>query len=160
VAPSTERGAAGLTAKGLDALRMAMCTIPNQGVDVSVRNPGAQALVIGTGEALGVHPFRGSPPTFDLAPGAHGKGRRPHNRRAGGGEATGRAIMWGTWLKEALDCGVPRCCSQLGRAMMAPGKVPKPRQGEHEAEHEEEQEQVKDHQDPRCLKLGTWEASL
>ena len=59
-----------LTAKRLDALRMAMCTIPNQGVDVSVRNPGVQALVIGTGEALGVHPFRGSPPTFDLAPGA------------------------------------------------------------------------------------------
>jgi hypothetical protein len=38
--------------------------------------------------------------------------------------------------------------------MMAPGKMTKPRQREHEAKQEEEQEEVKSHQDPRRLKLG------
>jgi hypothetical protein len=42
--------------------------------------------------------------------------------------------------------------------MMEPVKMPKPRQGEHEEEQEKEQEQIQGHQDPRCMKLGAWEA--
>ncbi len=68
--PSSERHAAGLTAKRLDPLGMAMRAIPNQGVNVSVCDPGVRALLVGTGEALGIHPFRCAPPAFDLAPGA------------------------------------------------------------------------------------------
>ena len=105
VAPSTERGAAGLTAKGLDLLGMAMLAIPNEGVNVSICDAGVRALLVRTGEALCVYPLRCSPAAFDLAPGAHRGRRRPHNRREGGGEATGGTIAWGAWLEETLDAG-------------------------------------------------------
>jgi len=53
MAPSGECGVAGLTAKRLDPLSMAMGAIPDQGMDSSVCDPGVQALLVGTGEALG-----------------------------------------------------------------------------------------------------------
>ncbi len=80
VAPSTERGVTGLATKGLDLLSATMCAIPNQGVDVSVCDAEVRALVIGTGEALGIYPFRSSTPAFDLTPGAHRKGCWSHTR--------------------------------------------------------------------------------
>jgi hypothetical protein len=64
VASSSEGGAAGLTAQGLDALGMAMLAIPNQGMDVSVCDPRGGALVVGAGEALGVHPDGALPAGF------------------------------------------------------------------------------------------------
>jgi hypothetical protein len=42
---------------------------------------------------------------------------------------------------------------------MGPGKMPKPRESENEEEQEQGQEHIQSHQDPRCLKLGAWEAS-
>jgi hypothetical protein len=75
-----ESDVTGLAAKGLDPLGMAMRAIHNQGMDVSVCDPRVGALVVGAGEALGVHPLGCSPPAFDLAPGAHRGRRRPHNR--------------------------------------------------------------------------------
>jgi hypothetical protein len=54
VVPSSEGGAAGLTAKGLDPLGMAMRAIANQGMDVSICDPSVRALVVGAGKALGV----------------------------------------------------------------------------------------------------------
>jgi hypothetical protein len=152
--PGSERHVAGLTAKRLDPLSVAMLAISNQGVDVSVYDPGVQALPVRTGEALGVYPLRCSPPAFDLTPGAYSRRRRLHNRREGGGETTGWAIVWGARLEKTSDRGAPGRCSQLGWAMMAPGKTTKPCQREHEAKQEEEQEEVKGHQDPRRLKLG------
>jgi hypothetical protein len=80
VASSTERGVAGRASKGLDLLSTTMGAIPNQGVDVSVCDPEVRALLVGTGETLGVYAFRGSPPAFDLAPGAHRQRRWPLNR--------------------------------------------------------------------------------
>ncbi len=80
VAPSTERGVTGLATKGLDLLSATMCAISNQGVDVSVCNPGVWALVIGTGEALGVYPLWCSPSAFHLTPGAYRKGCWSHTR--------------------------------------------------------------------------------
>jgi len=71
VASSTERGAAGLAAKGLDLLGMPMLAISHQSVDVSVCDPGVRALPVRTGETLSVYAFGGSPPAFDLAPGAY-----------------------------------------------------------------------------------------
>jgi hypothetical protein len=106
VAPRTERRVASLTAKGLDPLGMAMSAIANQGMNVSVCDAEVRALVVGAGEALGVHPFRCSPSAFDLAPGADRRRCWLHTRREGGGEATGGAIAWGAWFKEALDFGV------------------------------------------------------
>src|SRR5258708_1869060 len=61
VASSTERGAAGLTAKGLDPLGMAMLAIPNQSMNVSICDAAVGALLVRTGEALCVHPLRRSP---------------------------------------------------------------------------------------------------
>ena len=119
VAPSSERRAAGLTAKGLDALGMAMPAIPDQGVNVSVCDPGVRALLVGTGEALGVHPFRGSPAAFHLTPGSDRQRRWLYTRREGGGEATGWTIEGGAWLEKTVDRGAHlRCCSRVGRAMM------------------------------------------
>ena len=74
VASGTEGGAAGLAAKGLDALGMAMLAIANQRMDVSVGDPEVQALLVGTGEALGVHPLGCSPAAFHLTPGTHSRG--------------------------------------------------------------------------------------
>ena len=79
VAPSSERGAAGLAAKGLDAFSMAMCAIPNECMNVSIGDPGVRALLVRTGEALGVHPLGCASAAFHLAPGADRRRHRPHN---------------------------------------------------------------------------------
>jgi hypothetical protein len=80
MASSTECGVAGLAAKGLDLFSVTMLAIPNQGMNVSICDPEVRALVVGTGETLGVYAFGGSPPTFDLAPGTHRQRRWPLNR--------------------------------------------------------------------------------
>jgi hypothetical protein len=97
VASSTERGVAGLTAKGLDALGLAMFAIPNQGVDVSVCDPGVQALWVGTSEAVGVH----------LTPGPHWRRSRSHT---GGAEATEWAIKRGAGLEQMVDQRTSPAC--------------------------------------------------
>src|SRR5215470_17102706 len=71
VAPGSEGGAASRTSKRLDALGMAMLAIPDKCMNVRVSDAEVGTLVVRTGEALSVHPFRSSPPAFDLAPGAH-----------------------------------------------------------------------------------------
>jgi hypothetical protein len=71
VAPGSERGMAGLTAERLDALSTTVLAIADQSVDVSIGDAEVRALLIGTGEARGVHPLGRSPPAFDLAPGTH-----------------------------------------------------------------------------------------
>ena len=80
VASSAERGAAGLAAKRLDPLSATMCAIPNQRVNVGICDPEVRALLIGTGEALGVYAFGSSSPAFDLAPGPHWQRRWTRNR--------------------------------------------------------------------------------
>ena len=52
VASGSERGAASRASKRLDALGMAMRAIPDQGVDMSICDPGVRALLASTGEAL------------------------------------------------------------------------------------------------------------
>jgi hypothetical protein len=71
VAPGSERGMAGLTAERLDLLSTTVLAIAGQSVDLSIGDAEVRALLIGTGEAGGVHPLGRSPPAFDLAPGAH-----------------------------------------------------------------------------------------
>ena len=105
MASGSERGVAGLTAKGLDLLGTAMLAIPDKRVDVSIGDPEVRALLIGTGEALRVYAFGSSSPAFDLAPGPYWCWRWPSSRRGSGGETTGGAIVWGSWLQETLQCG-------------------------------------------------------
>jgi len=80
VAPGSERAAAGLTAKGLDLLGMAMLAIPDEGMDVRIGDPEVGALLIGTGEAFGVYPLGCPSPAFDLAPGTHRQWHWPSTR--------------------------------------------------------------------------------
>jgi hypothetical protein len=113
-------------------------------MDVSVCDAEVRALAVRAGETLGIYPFGSTAPTFDLTPGAYRKRRRFHIRREGAGEAAGRTIKWSTWLEQTLDFGVDGSYSRVGRFMMEPVQVPKPRK----AEHEEEQEYMKGHMDP------------
>jgi hypothetical protein len=85
---------------------MAMLAISDEGVDMSIRDPVVWALLVGTGEALGIHPLGCSSAAFHFTPRSHRRRCRPHNRRVGAGEATGGAVKWGSWLKETLGCGV------------------------------------------------------
>ncbi len=70
VATGGEGGAASRTSKRLDALGFAMRAIPDERMDVSIGDPAVRALLMGAGEALGVHSLGGSPAAFPLIPGA------------------------------------------------------------------------------------------
>src|SRR5215469_6623686 len=100
---STEGGAASLTAQRLDPLGLAMLSIADQRMNVSISDAKVRALLIGTGEALRVYAFGSSAPAFDLAPGA--RRRRAHNRRVGTAEVTGEAIVWGAGFEQTLHRG-------------------------------------------------------
>ena len=103
IASSTERGVAGLTTERLDRLSTTMFAISDQRVDVSFGDPEVRAWSVGTSEAFGGYPLGGSPPAFDLAPGAHRRRSRSHNRRVGAREATGGAIVWGARLEQTVE---------------------------------------------------------
>ena len=105
VAPSTERGVAGLAAKGLDLLGTAMLAIPDEGVELSIGIPEARALLIRTGEAFGGYALGGSPPAFHLTPGTHRHECRLSSRRGRGGESTGGAIVWRARLEQTGEHG-------------------------------------------------------
>src|SRR5260370_20812255 len=124
----------------------------DKGRNVRVCDAKVRALVVGTGEAVGVHALRCSPPAFDLPPGAHR--RRAHTRRDGAREATGRAIAWGAWLEKTLYRGAFGCSCRMGRTMMGPAKWTKPQESEHEEEQRQEQENMKGHKDTLGLRVG------
>jgi hypothetical protein len=70
VAPGTERGVTGRASKGLDLLGLAMPAIAHQSMNVSIGDPAIRALLVGTGETLGVYSLGCSPAAFHLTPGA------------------------------------------------------------------------------------------
>ena len=111
VAPSTERGTAGLAAKRLDPLGTAMLAISDQRVNVSIGDPEVRALLVGTGEALGVDPLGCSSAAFDLTPGTYRRRRWPSTRRGSGGETTGGAIVWAAGLQQTVERGALGPCS-------------------------------------------------
>jgi hypothetical protein len=83
VAPSSERRVTGLTAKGLDPLGTAMLAIPDQRMNVCVCDSKIGTFSVRTGEALGVHPLRGSPAAFHFIPGTrHLQALAPQSARA------------------------------------------------------------------------------
>jgi hypothetical protein len=143
---------AGLTAKGLDALGMPMLAIANECMNVSISDPVVGALVIGTGETLGVHPLGRSPAAFHLAPRSHRRRCRPHNRCVGAGEATGGAIVGAAWFEKTVDHRACRLGRQVRELMLRPIKGPKPDEAKEEEEREQEQKAMKGHQGPGCLK--------
>ncbi len=139
VASGTERGSAGRTSKGLYALGLAMLAISDQRVDLSIGDPGVWALLVGTGETLGVYAFGSSLPAFHLAPGPHKKRRRSSTRRERGGETASEAIAWTAGLEQTLEPGAHLgSCSRLGRTWMGPTQGAKQREREDEEEHEQE----------------------
>jgi hypothetical protein len=64
VASGSESRVAGRASKRLDPLGMAMLTIPDQCVDVSICDPAVRALLVGTGKTLRVHPLGALPGGF------------------------------------------------------------------------------------------------
>ncbi len=105
VASSTERGAASLTAKRLDALGPAMLAIANERMHVSIGDPAVSAPRVGTSETFGVYAFGGSSAAFHLAPRAHRPRRWASTRRGSGGESTGGTIVWAAGLEQTLEPG-------------------------------------------------------
>ena len=95
---------AGLAAKRLDVLGLAMLAIPDQSMNVGIGDSVVLARSVGTSEARGVDPFGGASAAFHLAPGAHRCRRWLSTRRDSGGETTGGAIVWGSWIQETLEC--------------------------------------------------------
>ena len=122
-----------LTAKGLDALCLAMLAISHQCMSVGISDSEVRALLIGAGKALGGDPLGGSPAAFHLAPGAYRRRRSPSTQRGRGGETTSRAIKRGAWFEETVDYGVCGLRCQGPEAMMSPVKVPHPGQAREEA---------------------------
>jgi hypothetical protein len=88
------------TSERLDLLSTTVLAIADQRVDVSLGDAEVPALLIGTSEALSVHVLGGSPPAFDLVPGAHRPTRWASTRRGSGGESTGGTIVWGAGLEQ------------------------------------------------------------
>jgi len=73
-------------------------------MDVSIGNPGVRALLVRTGEALGLDPLGYSSAAFHLTPGTYWRRRRRfHHRRVGAAEAAVGAVKWGAWLEKAVD---------------------------------------------------------
>src|SRR5438876_8129318 len=76
-AAGSERITIGLTAKRLDALGMPMFAIADEGMDMNIGDPVVGALLVRTGESLGVHPFGCAPAAFHLTPQTHRSRRWP-----------------------------------------------------------------------------------
>jgi len=149
VASRTERGPAGLTAKRLDVFGLAMLAISHESVAGSVCDPEVRALLVGTSEACGGYALGGSPPAFDLAPGAHRCRGWFHAWR---GETTDGAIKWSAGLEQTVDQSTSPACLCIRRLKMRPSKATKQRQSKEEEEHEQKQDNLNGHNDPRCLK--------
>jgi hypothetical protein len=109
---------------------MAVLAISDQRVDLSISDPVVWALLVRTGEALGIYAFGCSSAAFDLAPGAYRRRCISHKRRVDGGDTTGMAVKWGSWLEETLNCGADSPSSWMGRLMREPAKTPTKRQTE------------------------------
>src|SRR5512135_678839 len=143
VASSAERGAARLATKRLDRFSAAMSAIPNERMEGSVGVAEVGALPVGTSKPFSVDAFGGSPPTFHLAPRAYRTRSRPSTQGGSGGETTGRAIVWGTWLEQTGERRAHLgCCSRPDRTRMGPAKGTQQRQKEDEQEHEQKHMQV------------------
>lgn len=89
--------------KGLDLLSTTMLAIANKSVDLSLGDPEVRALWVGTSEAFGLYPLRGSPPAFHLTPGSHRHRCKPRLKLVGARETTGGAVKRGAGLEQAVD---------------------------------------------------------
>ncbi len=103
VASGSERGMAGLATERLDLLSTTVLAIADQSVDLSIGVAEVGALLIGTGEARGVHALGCSSAAFHLRPGAYRSRCWLSTRRGGGGETTGRAIVWAAGLQQTVE---------------------------------------------------------
>ncbi len=89
-----EGRAAGLAAKGLDALALAMRAVADKGVALCIIDAAVEAGWVGTGEAVGGDTFRRAAPALQVAPRAHGWrqcGCRPDGLPSSGGTIIRRA---------------------------------------------------------------------
>src|SRR5713101_248494 len=100
-----------------------MFAISDQRVDLSIGDPGVWALLVGTGETLGVDAFGSTSPAFHLAPGPHRQRRRSSTRRGSEGETASGAIIWAAGLQQTVEPAAHLGgCFRLGRTRMGPAK--------------------------------------
>jgi hypothetical protein len=137
VTSSAERGAASLTTERLDPLRLTMLAIANERMKVSVSEPEVRALLIGTGEAVGVYSLGCSPTAFHLTPGAYRRRGRFHAWRGG---TTDGAIKRGARLEKTVDQSMSAAC--LGMGKLKPRKATKQRPSKEEKGPEQKQDNV------------------
>jgi hypothetical protein len=151
IAPGSERGTAGLAAKGLDRLSLTMLAISNQSVHSSVSDAKVRALMVRTGESLGVHPLGCATAAFHLTPRTHRNRCWPSTRRGRGGETTEGAIMWTAGLEQTVELAAYLgSCFRRGWTKSGPAQSPQQREREDEEEHEQEHLMV--HTNPLGLK--------
>ena len=81
-------------------LSTTMLAISHQCMDASISDAKVPALVVRTGEAIGIYPLWSSPPAFHLTPGTHWLRHCPSTQRGRGAETTGRAIVWGAGFQQ------------------------------------------------------------
>src|SRR5260370_36176811 len=80
-----------------------MPAIPDKCVDVSIGDAEVRALLVRTGEALGLYPLGGPSAAFHLTPGTYWRRLRFHNGRVGAGEAAVWAIVWGAGPQQTVE---------------------------------------------------------
>ena len=137
IAPGRERGTAGLAAKGLDPLGLAMRAISDEGMDVRISDPCVGALLVGTSEALSGYALGGSPTAFHLAPGTrHAAVADPPPDEEG--EARRQAGQSSGVRGLSRRCTVVRLATPFEEegAIRKPVKTPEPRLTEEETDYE------------------------
>jgi len=85
-----------------------MHAIPDERMDLRIRDPVIGAAWGETGKAIGSDPLRGAAATFDLAPGADGLALRWW-KGAGRGPTTLRTVIRGPRLEEPFPDGRSGC---------------------------------------------------
>jgi hypothetical protein len=132
-----------LTPERLDVLGLPMLAISHQSMDSSVSVAKVAALLVWTGETLGIDAFGGTSPAFDLAPGAYWNRYWSCTQRGSGGMLTDGAIVGGARLEQTVELAAHLGgCSRPGRTLMGPPQGTQQRESEDEEEHEQEHMEV------------------
>jgi hypothetical protein len=130
VAPGAERTTTGLAAKRLDAFRCAMRPIPNQRMELGIRDAIVRAGWCWAGEARGGDAFGLATAAFDFVPRAYGWAGSRGSSRTSGLLAAGKTIVWCPRSQQALHL-------RRDRSLRRPTPPPRPGQPPQTKQHEQ-----------------------
>ncbi len=136
-----------------------MLAISDERMPVCVSDAEVRALLIGTGETLGIDAFGNTSPAFNLAPGAYWSRYWSCIQRSSGGMSTDGAIVGGARLEQTMQRRAHRGrCSGRDKTRMGPAKETQQCQREEEQEHEQKHMDV--HEVFSLLEMRRWDRSL